>query len=160
MARKDTKLESEGAEFLVLGQLLIEKIPAYKAYVNFPGYDLIATSEDGSRVARIQVKSRWARDARHILVKSLDFDFLVLVRLNRGYLKSADKTTEPRGDSEYYVLTRNEAEKLLVDRDTGWQKIPWKAENLARYRRRWVAVRDFLKIDEQPEKPEASQHVP
>ena len=32
MPRQDTTLESEGAEFLVLGQLLIEGIPAYEAY--------------------------------------------------------------------------------------------------------------------------------
>ena len=40
--RKDTKLESERAEFLVLGRLLLEKITAFKTYTNFPGYDLIA----------------------------------------------------------------------------------------------------------------------
>ena len=42
--RQDTKLESEGAEFLVLGHLLIEGISAYKAYINFPGYDLMAVN--------------------------------------------------------------------------------------------------------------------
>ena len=50
--RKDTKLESEGAEFLVLGRLLLEKITAFKTYTNFPGYDLIATSADHNTSAR------------------------------------------------------------------------------------------------------------
>ena len=36
--RQDTMLESEGAEFLVLGNLLLAGINAFKAYVNFPGY--------------------------------------------------------------------------------------------------------------------------
>ena len=44
--KQDTKLESEGAEFLVLGHLLIESIAAYKAYINFPGYDLTAVNPE------------------------------------------------------------------------------------------------------------------
>ena len=48
--RKDTKLESEGAEFLVLGRLLLEKITAFKTYTNFPGYDLIATNGDKNKI--------------------------------------------------------------------------------------------------------------
>jgi hypothetical protein len=39
--RKYTKLESEGAEFQVLGPLLLEKINGFKIYANFPCYDLI-----------------------------------------------------------------------------------------------------------------------
>ena len=34
MARLDTSLESSGAEFLVLGYLLIESVQAFKAYTN------------------------------------------------------------------------------------------------------------------------------
>jgi len=50
--RLDTKLEAEAAEFLVLGRLLLERIVAFKAYVNFPGYDLIAANADRARTAR------------------------------------------------------------------------------------------------------------
>ena len=35
MPRLDTSFESSGAEFLVLGHLLIEGIQAFKAYTNF-----------------------------------------------------------------------------------------------------------------------------
>jgi len=56
--RKDTKLEAEGAEFLVLERLIFEKITTFKTYTNFPGYDLIAVSADDNTSARIQVKSR------------------------------------------------------------------------------------------------------
>jgi len=42
MTRLNIKLESEAAEFFVLGHLLLERITAFKAYTNFPGYDLIA----------------------------------------------------------------------------------------------------------------------
>lgn len=43
MPRLDTRLEAEGAEFLVLGQLLLQRIASYKTYTNMPGYDLVAT---------------------------------------------------------------------------------------------------------------------
>jgi hypothetical protein len=55
--RLDTKLEAEAAEFFVLGHLLLERILAFKAYVNFPGYDLIATDADSNTSARLQVKN-------------------------------------------------------------------------------------------------------
>jgi hypothetical protein len=54
-SRKDTKLESEGAEFLVLGFLLLNKISAFKAYVNFPGYDLIAVDAESNTSTQNQV---------------------------------------------------------------------------------------------------------
>ena len=67
--RRDTKLESEGAEFLVLGNLLLNRISAFKAYVDFPGYDLIATNPETHRSARIQVKSRWQSDWNGFIIK-------------------------------------------------------------------------------------------
>jgi len=53
--RLDTKLEAEGAEFLVLGLLLVEGIQATKAYTRYPGYDLLALNPDLQRQARLQV---------------------------------------------------------------------------------------------------------
>ena len=52
MPRQNTRIESEGAEFLVLGQLLIAGIPTYKSYTNMPGYDLVATNPDANSSAR------------------------------------------------------------------------------------------------------------
>jgi hypothetical protein len=37
--RLDSRLANVGAEFLVLGHLLIEGIEAHKAYTNDPAYD-------------------------------------------------------------------------------------------------------------------------
>mgnify|MGYP006301993523 CR=1 FL=1 len=59
-SRRDTKLESEGAEFLVLGRFLLEKITTFKTYTDFPGYDLIATSAENNTSARIQ-RCGWGR---------------------------------------------------------------------------------------------------
>ena len=44
--RKNSKLESEGAEFLVLGRLLFEKITAFGTYTHFSGYNLIENKRD------------------------------------------------------------------------------------------------------------------
>ena len=84
--RQDTKLEAEGAEFLVLGMLLIEGITCYKAYTNFAGYELVAVYPFRARSARIQVKSRWATDYdRSFPIRNFDCEFVVLAALNRGY---------------------------------------------------------------------------
>lgn len=50
--RLDTKLESDAAEFLVLGRLLLERVPTYKSYVNYPGYDFIAVNPELNTSAR------------------------------------------------------------------------------------------------------------
>jgi len=56
--RKDTKLVSTGAEFIVLGKLLLHEIQTYKTYVNFEGYDLASVNPDKGKSAKIQVKSK------------------------------------------------------------------------------------------------------
>ena len=56
--RKDTKLVSTGAEFIVLGKLLLHEIQTYKTYVNFEGYDLVSVNPNKNKSAKIQVKSK------------------------------------------------------------------------------------------------------
>jgi len=81
----DTRLEAQGAEFLVLGQLLIQKVHCYKSYVNFPGYDLIAIDPLTNKMARLQVKSRWRTNYnKSFPIKNFQSDFVVHVALNRG----------------------------------------------------------------------------
>src|SRR5438046_3301335 len=82
---RDTRLESAGAEFLVLGSLLAEGIPAWKAYTNFPGYDIIAGSPAGGPFCRLQVKSSYWSGSRSFQIKTFECDFVCYVRLNRGY---------------------------------------------------------------------------
>jgi hypothetical protein len=146
MPRQDTRLESEGAEFLVLGQLLIEGIPAYKTYTNLRGYDLVATWPETNRSDRIQVKSRWATDANAFLIKKIECDFLVLVRLNRAYkYSSAAKRALAAEDPEYYILSAQDARALITV--GGWSKIVWDKEKFKPHRRRWTIIRDFLKTE-------------
>jgi hypothetical protein len=79
------RLRSEGAEFLVLANLLIRDIQATKAYTNFPGWDVLAVNPKTGKQARVQVKSRWATDSGNFLVQNFECDFVVLVYLNRGF---------------------------------------------------------------------------
>jgi hypothetical protein len=96
--QKDTRLEAEGAEFLVLGLLLIEGIEAHKSYTRHPGYDVLAMNPAKDRVCRIQVKSRWATDwGGGFPIKNFDCDFVVLVALNRGISFRKRKTDQERG---------------------------------------------------------------
>ena len=90
----ETNLHSEGAEFLVLGQLLIRGIHATKAYTRYPGWDVLATNPETGKTCRIQVKARLATDYDGgFTIKNLDAEFVVLVALNRGYRYSRAKRT-------------------------------------------------------------------
>ena len=100
MAKLDTRLELEGAEFLVLGQLLIHKIAAYKTYTNMPGYDLVATNPENNTSTKIQVKSRWATKSNGFPIKNFECDFVVVALLNRGSKDGKKEVLPP----EFFVL--------------------------------------------------------
>ena len=103
--RLNTKLEAEGAEFLVLGHVLIENVECSKAYTNYPGYDLIATSPQTGKVARIQVKMRWATNrAGFFAIDNLDCDFVVHVALNRGERRNGETVAPGDALLAFYVF--------------------------------------------------------
>jgi hypothetical protein len=137
MKKLDTKLEAEGAEFLVLGQLLLRRIFAYKTYTNLPGYDLVATSRDATRAARIQVKSRWRSGDPFFLIKKFNCDFVVAVRLNRGKKGGGVPASEP----EYFVLPVQVVES--IHRPGPWSKVVFKDIDV-KYRDNWSLIEDFL----------------
>mgnify|MGYP006943078669 CR=1 FL=1 len=141
MERQDTRLESEGAEFLVLGQLLINRIVAYKTYTNMPGYDLVATNPEKNSSAKIQVKSRWATKAHGFPIKNFDCDFVVVVLLNRG---SKDRKKEIK-QPEYFVIPVDVVKKAHNTKSS-WGKVLLKdIPNLEQYRDNWPLVSSFLK---------------
>ena len=144
--KQDTKLESEGAEFLVLGLLLIEGVSTYKAYINFPGYDLTAVNPDTKKVARIQVKSRWATDYDSSFpLKNLDCDFVVHVALNRGYRFGKKNSTKDNGIQQpnFYIFPVNILKKHRSN--DGWKKVSIKkVNNLKLYKDNWTLIKKFL----------------
>lgn len=135
MKRQNTRLESEGAEFLVLGELLIRGIPAYKTYTNMPGYDLVATNPDKKKVVRISVKSRWTTNATGFIIKNFDCDFVVVAKLNRGTKHNRSQIRSP----EFFVLPVAVAKK--APRSKGWSRITFgKIPKFRTYRDRWDLI--------------------
>lgn len=141
MPRLDTRLESQGAEFLVLGALLLERIPTYKTYTNMPGYDLVATNPERNRSCRIQVKSRWSSYTSAFPIKNFDCDFVVFARLNRGNKAGTARVSDP----EFYVFPVSLIEKL--PRTDGWGKVSLnRIPEWQTYESRWDLIRDHLQL--------------
>ena len=145
MPRQNTHIESEGAEFLVLGQLLIAGIPTYKSYTNMPGYDLVATNPETNSSARISVKSRWKTRAEGFIIKNFDCDFVVIAKLNRGSKDGHSEVLPP----EFFVLPVDIVR--AVPRTAGWGKVAFgNIPDLERYRDAWELIREFLKHERTP----------
>lgn len=145
--RQNTKLESEGAEFIVLGTLLIEGISCYKAYANFPGYDLVAVNTGTSRTARIQVKSRWATNYdRSFSIKNFDCEFVVHVALNRGY-RFGKRATEanPGIEAPNFFVFPVDVVRQAQSGATNWSKVRLAAiPDHQMYRERWDLISEYL----------------
>ncbi|MGH8538965.1 MAG: hypothetical protein ACRETW_00465 [Stenotrophobium sp.] len=116
MPRLNTRLEAEGAEFLVLGNLLIQGVAAYKSYTNMAGYDIVATKPEQNRSARIQVKSRWRTGAQGFIINNFKCNFVVVVLLNRGSKTGTSKVLPP----EFYIFPVSTLEGL---QRFGWGKL-------------------------------------
>lgn len=146
--RRDTRLESEGAEFLVLGQLLIAGVEAHKAYTRYPGYDLIAANPDRNRTCRVQVKSRWATDYDgSFLIKNFGCDFVVHVALNRGYSFRRRGQTGGQLPPSFWVLPV-ETVKSAQSVGSAWGKVfVRRIPDHARYREAWSLIREFLELE-------------
>jgi hypothetical protein len=147
MPRLDSKLESEGAEFLVCGLLLIEGIPSYKTYTQLPGYDIVATDPQRRASARIQVKSRWATDNdRGFPIRNFDCDFVVFVSLNRGF-RYSKKVADPKAGREspaFYVFPTEMVRKAQSP-TSSWGKTYLKnIPDAESYRDGWDLIRKFL----------------
>jgi hypothetical protein len=147
MKRQNTQLESEGAEFLVLGQLLIEGVPTYKAYTRNRGYDLVATNPEKNRAARIQVKSRWATDfdGGFIISNTDQCDFVVFVALNRGYRFGKKHLAEvAKREPVYYVFPVDIVREALYEKSSWGKAFLRLVPNVAIYERNWSLIQDFL----------------
>lgn len=147
MGRLDTSLESAGAEFLVLGNLLIEGIQAFKAYTNFPGYDIIATNPEKNTSCRIQVKSRWATDYDGAFpIRNLECDFVVFVALNRGYRhrRRRERSEEGRREPQFYVFPVEVVREAQDPRSKWGKAFLNRMEDPERHLSDWAAIRSFL----------------
>ena len=146
--RLDSRLEAEGAEFLVLAHLLIEGVQAIKAYTRFPGYDLIAADPDHGTSCRIQVKSRWATDYdRGFPLSNFETDFVVLVALNRGFRyqrRMAGDGSGGRHAPQLYVFPIALL-RPVVQTTGGWSKVYLRnVPDAESYQNRWDLIKTHL----------------
>jgi len=142
--RLNTKLESEAAEFLVLGQLLLERVTAFKAYVNYPGYDIVAVEPDKNRSARIQVKSRYRTDWDGFIINNFDCDFVVFVALNRGLGRLRRDGDPGVKEPDFYVFPISYV-KNVRDPNNKWGKIVRnRLIEFGKFRNRWELIQGFL----------------
>ena len=146
MARLNTSLASQGAEFLVLGHLLVQGIQAYKAYVNHPGYDLVAVNPDTGKACRISVKSRYASDFDGgFPLKNMECDFVVFAALNRGFHYGKKGSGQGNGIKapEFFVFP---VELLKpVRKDDAWNKVYLRdIDGWPGYRDNWDSIKAFL----------------
>jgi hypothetical protein len=147
MPRDNTSLEAAAAEHLVIARLLMERIQAFRAQANQPGYDILAVSAASARSTKIQVKSRVATDSGPFRFKNLDFDFAVLVRLNLGSKlerKAGNKVSEI--DPHFYVVPKKKLEVLTKARSG--KVYFWEVE---KYRDSWSLIQ--RKLGPQTNKP-------
>ena len=133
----------------MLGNLLIEGISCFKAYVNFPGYDLVAVNPQNSRTARIQVKSRWATNYdRSFPIKNFECEFVVHVALNRGYRFGKRPKDGESGvkDPVFYVFPVGVV-KAAQNSGDKWGKVT--ISNIPdheTYRSRWSLIAEHLGV--------------
>ena len=142
--RRDTRLEAEGAEFLVVGWLLVNGIEAHKTYSKMPGYDLIAVNAEENKSCRIQVKSRYQTGVGHFIIKNFDSDFVVIALLNRGYAKPRKNGETGVKDPEMYVVPTKVIRKAQDPSDS-WHKVSFsKIPNLDDYLNNWELIRSAV----------------
>jgi hypothetical protein len=143
--RLDSKLEATGAEFLVLGRLLIEGVQAFQAYTNQPDYDIIAAHPLANTSCRIQVKSRWATDSnKSFPIRKFGCDFVVFVLLNRGVRYRRIRTDEsPRREPDFYVIPIDVAKSAHVPGRMSVVRLR-DISNSSQYLDNWQQVRQFL----------------
>jgi hypothetical protein len=139
MARRNTQLEAEAAEFFVLANLMLNKIPSHKNYTRHKDYDIIATDPANNRLARIQVKSRYRLNAAGFPISNFNSDFVVLCRLNRS-IKDGIENKDP----DYYIFP-TQLVKDNMDITSSWNKFHIRRiKNLNDYYMNWQLIDDFL----------------
>lgn len=151
-----TNMHSEGAEFLVLGHLLIRGVHATKAYTRFPGWDVLAIDPDTGKTCRVQVKARLATDFDGgFPIKNLDAEFVVLAALNRGYRygqarrRDRDPGDSGERDPDFFVLPMPVVREAVVGAPT-WgasSKVYMRRRiaNWEQYRGAWQLIVDHLR---------------
>ena len=152
MKKKDTKLVSTGAEFIVLGKLLLNEIQTYKTYVNFEGYDLVSVNPTINKSCKIQVKSKNFKNDSSFYLNSVEKnkpDFYVFCQTNT--YKYVNKIAVLINDSKlkprFFVMDYDSVQRFKSTDKKGqdYIKIISSVPNFQSYEDNWKSIKDFLK---------------
>jgi len=153
--RLDTKLFSNGAEFLVMAKLLLTNIQTYKSYVNFEGYDLVCVNPIKNISAKIQIKSKNFLNDTSFYLNSDDKakpDFYVFVQTNsikkekEKYILISDNKKEPM----LYVLDLKTVETLRKQDKKGTYYLSISETQFTErdlYLNNWNMIKKFLGME-------------
>ena len=144
MTRLDTTTESTGAEYLVLGHLLIQGIQSFKAYGNNPGFDLVSINPESGRSVTIQVKSRFGNKANGFPIKRFDCDFVVFVRLNRGVRVDGKWDRLQTKPPDFYVFPVSVVSAASEERESFQKAQLRKMSDTETYRDAWHLIAKSL----------------
>jgi len=145
MNRTNTQLESAGAEYLVLGNLLRFRIQSFITSQNFEDYDIVATNPEKNLSIKIQVKSRFKESDMSFPIKKFGSEIVVFVKLNCGRRKQGKITYEYRKQPEYYIIPTEVCKKY--NRGGNWNKVHIKdIPNYEQYKDNWELIKKMLEI--------------
>lgn len=148
--KKNSKFSQEGAEKLILSNLLIRDVECYQAYENQKSYDLIAISKDGKKTAKIEVKSRHNEYTKNISgsnfkLKNSPFpDFYVSVFI-KSY-NNKKKLLPNAVEEELLILPTSvvHSKKHISIGKKGTYFYPNKLKDLDKYLNNFELITDFL----------------
>lgn len=138
---------SEGAEFLVIGHLLVENVRSFRAVDNTIGYDLWAVDRHSRVCARLHVTSRWAEDYdQSFPLRGFEYDFLIHVALNRGlrFHKKGLGHAAASGRPEYFVFPVDVVKDAEAKNDRPNTVALTHISDLDAYRNNWRLIKSFL----------------
>tara|TARA_B100001989_G_C24308765_1_gene349396 strand:+ start:163 stop:627 length:465 start_codon:yes stop_codon:yes gene_type:complete len=149
--RKDTKLVSTGAEFVVLGRLLLHEIQTYKTYVNFEGYDLVSVNPSKNKSAKIQVKSKNFVNDFSFYLNSVDkerADFYVFCHTSVYHYvnKVAQLVDDKKKKARFFVMDYKTVQKYKSTDKNGSDYLNVKSSvpNYEFFEENWKLIKDFL----------------
>ncbi len=146
--RFDSKYQENGAEFLIMSQLLLMGVPTFKMPFNHEGYDLVCVNPVTKRMVTIQVKSK------NVTSSSNDFnvkpdksiDFFVFVKTDyvkkikdennwKYYVNTIDSTIG------YWILSNNQVKTNMTKKTKSQYINPEKIKSSSR---NWKKIIDHL----------------
>lgn len=142
--RINTQLEQEGAEHLVIGNLLRFKVQSFLCPKNFENYDLIAVNPSNKKMKKIQVKSRLTKTASSFPLDKVGSDFIVFVKLNCASRIKGELLYKYDTEPEFYIFPTKLCEEYREK--GGWHKVKVRdIPDYQSYKNKWKLISDNLK---------------